>query len=134
MAVGKNFERGKISFPSQHEVGDDPRYYLAEEVEQIARAAEGQYKVLSRLAAEPGARAEELYALTVGHLLFGQNVIGSNKSMFQQKVSSPKTKNATRWGNLKPYVLEILKQDLNGRKEGLVFQTKRKTPLVNGVV
>jgi integrase len=134
MAVGKNFERGKISFPSQHEVEDDPRCYLAEEVEQIVRAAEGQYKVLFRLAAETGARAGELYALTVGDLLFSQNVIRINKSMFQQKVSSPKTKNATRWVNVKPYVMEMLKQHLNGRKEGLVFQTKRKTPLVNGVV
>lgn len=44
------------------------------------------------------------------------------------------TENATRWVSVKPYVMEMLKQHLNGRKEGLVFQTKRKTPLVNGVV
>lgn len=99
MAVGKNFERGKISFPSQHEVEDDPRCYLAEEVQQIIRAAEERYKVLFKLVAETGARAGELYALTVGDLLFGQNVIRIHKSMFQQKVSSPKTKKATGHGD-----------------------------------
>ena len=50
----------------KHKVEDDPRCYLAEEVQQIVRATEGQYKVLFRLAAETGARARELYALTVG--------------------------------------------------------------------
>jgi integrase len=37
----------------------------------IVDAAEGQDKVLFKLAAETGARAGELYALTVDDLLFG---------------------------------------------------------------
>jgi len=133
LALGKKFGKA-ISYPSQGEVESDPRCYLAEEVNQIVDAAKGQDKVLFKLAAETGARAGELYALTVDDLLFGLNVIYINKSMYRQKTGSPKTKNATRWVNVKPYMMEMLKAHLNGRNEGLVFQTKRKTPLVNCVV
>jgi integrase len=134
LALGKRFGRGAISYPSKGEVEDDPRCYLAEEVKQIVEAAKGQDKVLFKLAAETGARAGELYALTVDDLLFQHSVIRINKSMYRQKVGSPKTRNATRWVNVKPYVTEMLKDHLNGRKEGLVFQSRRKTPLVNCVV
>jgi integrase len=70
LALGKRFGKGAISYPSRDEVENDPRCYLAEEVKQIVEAAKGQYKVLFKLAAETGARAGELYALTVGDLLF----------------------------------------------------------------
>ena len=98
---------------------DDPRCYLAEEVQRIVEAAKGQYKVLFKLAAETGARAGELYALTVDDLLFENNVIRINKSMYQQRAGSPKTKNATRWINVKLYVMEMLRKHLNGRTEVL---------------
>ena len=67
-------------------------------------------------------------------LLFEHNVVRINRSMYRQKVRSPKTKNATRWVNVKPYFMEMLKHHLNGRTEGLVFRSKRGTPLVNCVV
>jgi len=133
-ALGKKFGRGTVSYPSKGEVDDDPRCYLVEEVEQIVEAAKEQYKVLFKLAAETGARAGELYALTPDDLLFDLNVVRINKSMYCQKVGSPKTKNATRWVNVKPYVMEMLKTHLNGRTGGLVFQSRRKTPLVNSTV
>jgi integrase len=134
LALGKRFGRGAISFPSRLEGEEDPRCYLAEEVEQIVAAAKGQYKVLFKFAAETGARAGEIYALTVDDILFSHNVIRINKSMYKQKTGSPKTKNATRWVNVKPYVMEMLKAHLNGRTEGLVFMSKWKTPLVNCTV
>jgi integrase len=133
-ALGKKFGKGAISYSSKSEVESDPRCYLVEEVEQIVEAAKGQYKVLFKLAAETGARAGELYALTVDDLLFQQNVVRINKSMYRQEVGSPKTRNATRWVNVKPYIMEMLIDHLNGKSEGLVFQTKRKTPLANCVV
>jgi integrase len=133
-ALGRKFGRGAVSYPSKDQVEDDPRCYLAEEVQKIVEAAKGQYKVLFKLAAETGARAGELYALTVDDLLFENNVIRINKSMYQQRAGSPKTKNATRWINVKPYVMEMLRKHLNGRTEGLVFKSRRKTPLVNCVV
>jgi integrase len=133
-ALGKKFGKGAISYSSRSEVESDPRCYLVEEVEQIVEAAKGQYKVLFKLAAETGARAGELYALTVDDLLFQQNVVRINKSMYRQEVGSPKTRNATRWINVKPYIMEMLIDHLNGKSEGLVFQTKRKTPLANCVV
>jgi len=66
-------------------VDDDPRCYLAEEVQKIVEAAKGKYQVLFKVAAETGARAGELYALTVDDLLFEHNVIRINKSMYRQK-------------------------------------------------
>ncbi len=134
LALGKRFGKRAISYPSKGDVEDEPRCYPAEEVQIIVEAAEGQYKTLYKLAAESGARAGELYALTVNDLLFEHNVVHINKSMYRQKVGSPKTKNATRWVNVKPYVMEMLKHHLNGRTEGLVFRSKRGTPLVNCVV
>lgn len=133
-ALGKKFGKGVVSYPSSDGVEEDPRCYLAEEVQKIVEAAKGQYRVLFKLAAETGARAGELYALTVDDLLFDHNVIRINKSMYKQKAGSPKTKNATRWINVKPYVMQMLKEHLAGRKDGLVFRSKRKTPLVNCVV
>jgi integrase len=134
LALGKRFGKRAICYPSKGDVEDEPRCYPAEEVQTIVEAAEGQYKTQYKLAVESGARAGELYALTVGDLLFEHNVVRINKSMYRQKVGSPKTKNATRWVNVKPYVMEMLKQHLNGRTEGLVFRSKRVTPLVNCVV
>jgi len=54
--------------------------------------------------------------------------------MYRQKAGSPKTRNATRWINVKPNVMEMLKAHLNCRTEGLVFRSKRKTPLINSTV
>jgi integrase len=133
-ALGKRFGRGAISYPSKGEVENDPRCYLAEEVQKIVEAAKGQYKVLFKLAAETGARAGELYALTVDDVLFEHNIIRINKSMYRQKVGSPKTKNATRWVNVKPHIMEMLRNHLNGRTDGLVFRSKRNTPLINSTV
>ena len=134
LALGKRFGKGKISYPSNTEVEEDPRCYTAEEVQKVVEAASGQYSVLFKLAAETGARAGELYALTVGDVLFEHNVIRINKSMYRQKAGSPKTANATRWINVKPYVVEMLKGHLNGRSDGLVFRSTRGTPLINSTV
>jgi integrase len=123
-----------ISYPTKSDVEEDPRCFLSEEVTQIVDAAKGQYKMLFKLAAETGARAGELYALTVEDLLFDHTVVRVNKSMFQQKAGSPKTKNATRWINVKPYVMDMLRRHLNGRTNGLVFVSKRNTPLINSTV
>ena len=134
LALGKRFGKRKISYPSNTKVENDPRCYTAEEVHKVVDAARGQYNVLFKLAAETGARAGELYALTVGDVLFEHNVIHINKSMYRQKAGSPKTTNATRWINVKPYVVEMLKGHLNGRTDGLVFRSTRGTPLINSTV
>jgi integrase len=133
-SIGRKFGKGTVSYPSQLDGDEDPRCFLAEEVQQIVDSAIGKYKVLFKLAAETGARAGELYALTVDDLLFEHNVVRINKSMYKQKSGSPKTKNATRWVNVKPYMMQMLKEHLIGRTSGLVFVSKRNTPLINSTV
>lgn len=123
-----------ISYPSKVEVDEDPRCYTEEEVKQIIVAAEGQYKLLFLLAAETGARAGELFALTVEDVLFEKRAIRINKSMYKQQVQTPKSKNATRWIVARPEVMTMLRGHLNGKTTGLIFQTRKGTPLSKDVV
>jgi len=132
IVLGRSLEG--VSYPSKVEVDEDPRCYTEEEVEQIVAAAEGQYKLLFLLAAETGARAGELFALTVGDVLFERRVIRINKSMYKQQVQTPKSKNATRWVIVRADVVAMLRKHLNGKTSGLIFQTRKGTPLSKDVV
>jgi integrase len=125
----------RVSYPSKVEVDEDPRCYLEEEVKRIVETAKGQYKLLFLLAAETGARAGELFALTVEDVLFSSlNTIRINKSMYKQQVQTPKSKNATRWVVVRPEVLAMLRAHLGTRTSGLIFRTRRGTPLSKDVV
>jgi integrase len=130
--LGRSLEG--VSYPSKIEVDDDPRCYTEQEVKQIVGAANGQYKLLFLLAAETGARAGELFALTAEDIMFDSRAIRINKSMYKQQVQTPKSKNATRWVVVRAEVVEMLRQHLNGRTSGLIFQTRRGTPLSKDVV
>jgi integrase len=132
IALGRSLEG--VSYPSKVEVDEEPRCYAEEEVKRIFDAAEGQYKLLFLLAAETGARAGELFALTVEDVLFEKRMIRINKSMYRQQVQTPKSKNATRWVVVKPEVTVMVRGHLNGRTSGLVFQTRKGTPLSKDVV
>lgn len=132
IALGRSLEG--VSYPSKVEVDEDPRCYTEEEVKRVVDAAEGQYKLLFLLAAETGARAGELFALTVQDVLFEKRAIRINKAMYKQQVQTPKTKNATRWVIVRPEVLAMLRHHLSGRTSGLIFQTRKRTPLSKDVV
>jgi integrase len=82
IALGRSLKG--ISYPSKVEVDEYPRCYTEEEVKRVVAAAEGQYKLLFLLAAETGARAGELFALTVEGILFDKRTIRINKSMFKK--------------------------------------------------
>lgn len=132
IVLGRSFEG--VSYPSKAEVDEDPRCYIEEEVKRIIDAAEGQYKLLFLLAAETGARAGELFALTVEDVLFEKRAIRINKPMYKQQVQTPKSKNATRWLFVRTEVMAMLRSHLNARMSGLVFQTRKGTPLSKDVV
>ena len=123
-----------VSYPSKIEVDEDPRCYDEEEVKRVVATAEGQYKLLFLLAAETGARAGELFALSVEDVLFEKRAIRVNKSMYKQQVQTPKSKNATRWIVVRPEVMAMLRNHLNGKLSGLVFQTRKGTQLSKDVV
>jgi hypothetical protein len=46
----------------------------------------------------------------------------------------PKSRKASRRINVKPYGMQMLREHLKGRTEGLVFQSRRRTPLQNCTV
>lgn len=132
IALGRSL--AGVSYPSKVKVDEDPRCYTEEEVKRVVDAAEGQYKLLFLLAAETGARAGELFALTVQDVLFEKRAIRINKAMYKRQVQTPKTKNATRWVIVRPEVLAMLRHHLSGRTSGLIFQTRKGTPLSKDVV
>ena len=86
------------------------------------------------LAAETGMRAGELYGLRVEDVDFGRSIIHVRRSAWNGILQTPKTANSYRAIDVQPYVTEMLKQHLAGRETGLVFLSKRKTPLRNCLV
>src|SRR5207245_2882056 len=106
----------------------------SQEVAAIVATATGQYKTLFALAAETGMRAGELYGLQVEDIDFARNVIHVRRSAWDGKLQSPKTHNARRAIDVQPYVTDMLKQHLAGRRSGLVFLSARKTPLRTATV
>jgi len=79
-------------------------------------------------------RAGELYGLRVEDVDFGRSIIHVRRSAWNGILQTPKTANSYRAIDVQPYVTEMLKQHLAGRETGLVFLSKRKTPLRNCLV
>ena len=133
-ALGKRFGRGNIHYPARVEEEHEVRCFTNAEVGAILAAASGQYKVLFTLAAESGMRAGELYGLRVDDIDFERCIVKVRRSMWEGVAQTPKTSNAYRAIDVQPYVIEMLKTHLAGRISGLVFMSRRKTPLRNCVV
>lgn len=133
LALGVEFGKG-IHYPTSVKPEDDARCYTAQEVAAILSTATGQDKVLFTLAAETGMRAAELYGLQVEDVDFQRHVILVRRSAWDGQLQSPKTHNARRAIDVQPYVTEMLAQHLAGRESGLVFLSRRGTPLRNETV
>jgi integrase len=134
LALGTRFGRRVIHYPARVNEEHETRCFAATEVSSILVAAPGQYKTLFTLAAETGMRAGELYGLRVEDVDFARNIVHVRRSMWNGQAQTPKTSNAYRAIDVQPYVTEMLKQHLAGRTAGLVFLSKRGTPLRNCLV
>jgi integrase len=118
-ALGKKFGRGKISYPSERCSGDRISLLLGRRGRESRRCSQRAIQSTLQVAAETGAHAGELYALTVDDLLFIHKVIRINKSMYNQRVGSPKTRNATRWSTSSPKHLHPLLRKLGLERGGM---------------
>ena len=134
LALGVRFGRGSIHYPVRVDEEQETRCFTGAEVAAIIASALGQYRVLFTLAPETGMRAGELYGLRVEDIDFGRNIIHVRRSMWNGLAQAPKNANAYRAVDVQPYVTEMLKQHLAGRETGLVFLSRRKTPLRNCLV
>ena len=113
---------------------DEQRWFTEEEVVRIIREAEGQYKVLFRLAYASGMRAGELFGLHVEDFNFGAGTVKVVRSTFRDIEDTPKSKKGRRTIYLDSHTLEEVRTFLAGRTSGRVFMTKLGTPLKVGEV
>ena len=112
----------------------EQRWFTQDEIRRIVEAAKGQYKVLYHLLGVSGLRAGEAFGLHVEDIQFDRGSIHCTRSTFKHIEGPVKTKAGFRDVPLDPEAIQLLRDYLNGRRTGRVFQTSRGTPLVNGTV
>jgi integrase len=112
----------------------EQRWFTQDEIRRIVEAAKGQYKILYYLLGVSGLRSGEAFALHVEDVWFDRGLIHCTRSAFKHIEGPVKTKAGFRDVPLDPQAIQLLKDYLNGRTAGRVFQTSRGTPLVNGTV
>lgn len=112
----------------------EQRWFTPEEVEKIVEAAQGQYKVLFRLAYHTGCRCGELFALRVEDFDFAKSTVSIVRSAWRNLETSPKSQKGRRTIYLDSRTLAEVKTLLGGRASGRIFMTRDGTPLKSGDV
>ena len=112
---------------------NEQRWFTPEEAEKIIEAAEGQYKVLFRLAYHTGCRCGELFALRVEDFNFAKGTVRVARSAWRDLETTPKS-GKSRTIYLDSRTLMEVKALLNGRASGRIFMTRDGTPLKSGDV
>lgn len=112
----------------------EQRWFTPEEVEKIIEAAQGQYKVLFRLAYHTGCRCGELFALRVEDFDFAKSTVSIVRSAWRNLETSPKSQKGRRTIYLDSRTLAEVKTLLGGRASGRIFMTRDGTPLKSGDV
>ena len=113
---------------------DEQRWFTPEEVERIIETANGQYKVLFRLAYASGMRAGELFGLHADDFDFEAGTVKVQRSTFKNIETTPKSKKGRRTIYLDSRTLEEVKTLLGDRTSGRLFMTKIGSPLKVGEV
>lgn len=134
LTLGKWFGRKKINYPAATVEEEEPVCYTPEQMSRIVAETQGTWKALFATASETGARAGELYALEVKDIDFARSLIHIRRAVWEGQKQSTKTRNATRAIDVQPSLIAMLREHLNGRTEGLVFQSKNGRPLRNNNV
>jgi integrase len=106
----------------------EQRFFTEDEMRKIINSAEGQWHSLFATMAGTGLRCGEVFGLHVEDLDLPSNRIHVRRSVWRGQEVTVKTKSGNRTVNIEPALTEILRQHLNGRKSGRVFQTNNGTP------
>jgi integrase len=113
----------------------EQRWFTAEEVEKIIKAAEGQYKVLFRLAYHTGCRCGELFALRVEDFDFARATVRIVRSAWRNLETTPKSgKSRTIYLDSRTLTEVKALMLVHGRASGRLFVTRDGTPLKSGDV
>ena len=113
---------------------EEQRWFTAEEVEEIVEAADGQYRVLFRLAYASGMRAGELFGLHIADFDFDASTVRVQRSTFRDLENSPKSQKSHRTIYLDALTLKMVREHLAGRSAGRIFMTRLGTALKDGEV
>jgi integrase len=105
-----------------------PRWFTPEEVDLLVNAAIGQFKPFFRLAGASGLRFGELAGLRYEDIDFNRGLIEVKRSSpYSETTKTPAGFYRTVY--LDALTLEMIRQHLDGRRAGLIFQPKFGTPL-----
>jgi integrase len=112
----------------------EQRYFTEEEMHRIIDGSKGQWRVLFATLALTGLRAGEAFGLHVEDLDLEAGTITVRRSVWNGEEVTPKTKSGYRVVHIDPVLSDLLREHLNGRRGGRVFQTRTGTPLSKGNV
>jgi len=101
---------------------------------RIIATSKGQWRVLFATLASTGLRAGEAFGLHVEDLDLEAGTITVRRSVWNGEEVTPKTKSGYRVVNIDPELAELLREHVNGRRGGRVFQTRTGTPHSKGNV
>jgi integrase len=104
-------------------------YFTPEQMVKIINAAPKRYKALFSVLAGTGMRVGEAVGLHVEDLDLENGVILIRRSVWRGQEQEPKTSNAFRRVHIDQSLIDILKEYLNGKKSGRVFESRQGTPL-----
>jgi integrase len=125
----RDWNREFIDAPEVDEEQQHTPSFTSEQVTAILKAASGRLQMAAILFAASGLRAGELLGLECRHfdgtsVKVEQSVWGGNN-----RVNSPKTKNARRVVDLDPGVASLLREFIGERTSGFIFQTTTRKPV-----
>jgi len=106
----------------------EQRFFTEDEMRQIVNSETGQWHALFATMAGTGLRCGEVFGLHVEDLDLASNCIFVRRSVWRGQEVTVKTKSGNRTVNIEPALTKILREQLNGRTTGRVFQTKNGTP------
>jgi len=100
--------------------------FTVQEVSTIVSKTEGQERLLYALLAGSGLRIGEALALQVEDV--DGSVLSVDKTLWNGRLSSPKTENGIRKVDLHSSLASLLSQHIGDRRSGFVFRTSVGTP------
>jgi integrase len=112
----------------------EQRSFSEDEMRRIVEASRGQWRVLFATFASTGLRAGEAFGLHVEDIDFDKGTLMVRRSVWNGREVTPKTKKGYRVVNIDASLVELLREHLNGRRGGRVFETRTGTPLSKGNV
>jgi len=108
--------------------------FTSETVSSIVRTATGMQKVLFAVLAGSGLRIGEAFGLEVKHVSPDGRTLTVEQAVWEDKVQTPKTRNAFRQVDLCPELAEMLRTFIGERAQGFVFGTRNGSPLLQSNV